>query len=58
MSEHRNALIRILAEIDQKIAEAKELLDGPLDDVTPFAFVALSELQEAQFQAESELRGE
>jgi hypothetical protein len=51
-TNRRNELVLLLAHIDQKIAEMEEVLDGPLDDLTAVALIALSELLEARSVAE------
>ena len=58
MSNHRTELARSLAEIDQLLAEAEDIVEDPQDDDRDGALNLLIEFQEWRRSVEAEMRAE
>ena len=58
MSDCRNELARILAYIDQALANAEAIAADPEDELRESALDFLIEFQEARRNVEAKLRGE
>ena len=58
MPDRRNKLARNLAEIDQLLAEAKEIVEDPQDDDRDGALDLLIEFQAMKYVVEAELKEE
>jgi hypothetical protein len=57
--ERRTAVVRILAEIDQRIAKAEAIIATPVDRQTELrAQVLLADMENARYEVEGELGGQ